>query len=403
MKEKTKEVHSLAGVDSHMDPARELNLVRHALDKSAIVAMTDRRGNIIHVNDKFCEISQYSREELIGKNHRVINSGYHGHEFFVQMWKTISSGKVWEGEIRNRAKDGSIYWVNTTIVPFAEESGQIYQYVSIRYEITQRKQAEEQLRVYADQLELKNQELATSVKIVVDREAQILMQDRLASVGLLASSLAHEIGTPLGVIRGRAEYLEMKLRDNPEAIKTASVIISQIDRVSKLIRSLLNLARGDNARHIENVSPREILSELNDLIGHDFRKLGVEWSLDISPEAKVRAEFGALHQVFLNLLVNSLHAIETASKNGRQENFMKITCEDRNDFWAIVLADSGCGISEKNLKRLFQPFFTTKDIGKGTGLGLATSYRIVESWGGKIEVASSEQKGSTFTVLLPKA
>jgi PAS domain S-box-containing protein len=120
---------------------RELELVRYALDKSAIVAITDRAGRIVHVNDKFCEISKFPREELLGQNHRLINSGYHGKEFFETMWKTISSGKIWEGELRNRAKDGSLYWVNTTIVPFADAQGRPYQYVSIRYEITQRKAA----------------------------------------------------------------------------------------------------------------------------------------------------------------------------------------------------------------------------------------------------------------------
>ena len=131
---------------------RELNNIRYALDKSAIVAITDRTGNIIHVNDKFCEISKYTKEELLGKNHRIITSGYHAREFFIEMWKTISSGNIWEGEIRNRAKDHSYYWVNTTIVPFLDEAGKPYQYVSIRYEITHRKNAEEQLRIYADSL-----------------------------------------------------------------------------------------------------------------------------------------------------------------------------------------------------------------------------------------------------------
>jgi two-component system, NtrC family, sensor kinase len=386
-----------------VDAARELSLVRHALDKSAIVAITDRAGRIIHVNDKFCEISQYSREELLGQNHRIVNSGYHGRDFFIQMWKTIASGQTWEGEIRNRAKDGSYYWVNTTIVPFLDDQGHPYQYVSIRYEITQRKQAEEQLRVYADQLEHKNQELALSMQKVLDREAQILMQDRLASVGMLASSLAHEIGTPLGVIRGRAEFLEMKLSDNPEALKTASVIISQIDRVSKLIRSLLNLARGDNTHQVEGVRPRMILNELAELMGHDFRKVEVELRWEVSEDVKVKAESGPLHQVFLNLLVNSLHAIEVAKKDRRDGHFIRVSAAEEGDYWAIRVADSGCGISEENKRRLFQPFFTTKDIGKGTGLGLATSYRIVESWGGKMAASSEEGKGAEFLLLLPKA
>jgi len=389
--------------DSLVQANRELRAVREALDRSAIVAITDQTGKIIHVNDKFCELSKYSREELLGQNHRIINSGHHGTGFFVQLWKTIAQGKVWEGEIKNRAKDGTYYWVHTTIVPSLNDEGKPYEYVSIRYEITQRKQAEEQLRIYADQLERTNSDLGKSMQAVLDREAQILMQDRLASVGLLASSLAHEIGTPLGVIRGRAEYLEMKMRDNPEAQKTASVIISQIDRVSKLIRSLLTLARGNQTHVWEPVRPKILCNELAELMGHEFRKGEVELECEIADDLQVKAESGPLYQVFLNLMVNSLHAIESARVQGKRNHSIRVRSEDRGAMWAIKFKDTGCGISEKNLKNLFQPFFTTKDIGKGTGLGLATSYRILESWGGKIEVESKEGEGAEFTLVLPKA
>lgn len=151
---------------------KELADIKFALDEAAIVAITDTEGVIEYVNDMFCEISQYKREELLGQTHRIICSGYHSQEFFSQMWKTIRAGKVWKGDVKNKAKDGSYYWVKTIIVPFLDEEGRPYQYISVRTDITEQKRVEEALRQREEKYRIIT-ENASDLIIVIDREGII--------------------------------------------------------------------------------------------------------------------------------------------------------------------------------------------------------------------------------------
>ena len=242
---------------------------------------------------------------------------------------------------------------------------------------------------------------ALDMQELKESKAQIVQQDRLASLGLLASSLAHEIGTPLGIIRSRAELVERRQGTSEQSKQDMTTVITQIDRIAKLVNSLLHLARQTQSEMATAVNLNAAIQDVLNLMEHELRNKDIAVEVEAPPDSTVMAEHGPLAQVFLNLFVNAMHAIQEAQRHGRKDHHkIALSIRPVGEIIEVNVSDTGCGIPQKNLSRIFAPFFTTKDIGSGTGLGLATSFKLIQSWGGSITVRSAENEGSTFTIKL---
>jgi two-component system CheB/CheR fusion protein len=348
--------------------AREESIVRleemrEALDQAAIVATTDHRGIITYVNDKFCQISKYSREELIGQDHRLINSGYHPKEFIRDLWRTIAQGRVWRGEIRNRAKDGSFYWVDTTIVPFMNDQGKPRQYLAIRSDITQRKAAEQQL---------------------VDQAA-------LTQLGQLAAVVAHEVRNPLAGVKGSLQILRSRAAAEPQDPQIIDAMIARLDVLNAKVEDIMRFAR-PRTPSFENVDLAAVLYDAT----VSARAAAGSACPDIVPPGQsvtLRVDREMLRAMLLNLLLNACQSGTTQP--------VEVTATTDGRMCRIEVADRGAGIPGADLERVFEAFHTTKK--SGTGLGLAIVRRLATLQNGTIELQHRDGGGTIARVTLPAA
>jgi len=354
----------------------ELESIKFALDTAAIVVTTDARGVIVSVNDKFCAISGYSREELIGNTHAIVNSGFHDRSFFATLWQTISAGKSWEGEIRNRTKDGRFYWVHTTIVPLLDRSGKPQRYISIRFDITPRKLAEERLVEYAVRLEKSNRDLES-----------------------FASIAAHDLQEPLRKILSFADRIvetEAKALSDRSRLYL-SKLIDATTRMRGLVSDLLDLARlstsSDETELVDlDAACRLALSDLE----IKLEETGAH--VEIAKLPTVRANRSQIHRLFLNLIGNALKF----RREGVLPTIVVSAHFPNRDFVEILVGDNGIGIEERYFERIFRPFqrLHTRAEFEGSGMGLAVCQKIAERHGGSLSVTSVAGEGTVFHVSL---
>lgn len=354
---------------------RRLKNIEYAIDSSSIVAITDRQGVIKYVNDQFCQISKYSEHELLGKTHRIINSGYHDKSFFIELWKTIVSGNVWKGEILNRAKDGSFYWVDTVITPLLDEKGKPYEYIAIRNDITHRKRTEENLK------------------------SAIQTRDQFLSIA------SHELKTPLTTLKLKFQMFERQIeRKNPEYETEESVLklitdgLKQTDNIERLVNDMLDISRINTGKLNFNMNKADLCKLVHQVVDNCnllLEKFQTEISVDYCETIIGNWDQQRIEQVVLNLITNA------ARYGNKKPIHIKI---GRDENWAYVsIKDQGIGIDKKDQERIFQKFERAIDHNEvsGLGLGLYISKKIVDAHEGKIKLESEKGKGSTFTVYLP--
>lgn len=340
----------------------ELSDFKFALDQSSIVAITDAAGTIRYVNDKFCEISGYSRDELLGKDHRLVNSGTHPREFFRDLWQTIARGNVWRGEVCNRAKGGDLYWVDTTIVPFLGPHGKPFQHLAIRTDITDRIAAEGELREKA----------------------------ALARLGELAAVVAHEVKNPLAGIGGALQVVSKRLPADAPEQEIFTEVRERLDSLNQLVSDLLTFSRPRKPQ-LAITDMRSLVENAAGFLERDpvFSKVSVQIDGDPPP---VEVDARMLRDAIQNIIMNGAQAID-----GLGSIHVRLSHED--GILSIVIVDTGPGIPAATRERLFEPFFTTKT--RGSGLGLCIARRSLEAHGGALELECPASGGTRCTLTFP--
>jgi len=374
------------------------------------VVITDPEGHIIYANPVFTKVTGYSVQEALGKNPRFLKSGYHDAEFYRQFWQTLLRGETWTGRFRNKKKDGTLYFEDTTVSSVKDSNGRIVNYVAVKRDVTKE----------------------------LEMESQLHQARKLESIGQLAAGIAHEINTPMQFIGSNMEFLdeasrkmssftksiqevmetsppeiteklrsaldeadwEYMLEEVPRAIKQSK---SGILRVTSIVKAMKEFSHS-SSKEKEHADLNSII-ETTILISQNEWKYVSEITTDLAkgiPSVSCFAD--ELGQVVLNLIVNAAHAIgeRLSATPGNHKGEIHISTRASGSFVEMRIKDTGSGIPMEIRDKVFDPFFTTKEVGRGTGQGLAISYNvIVEKHGGTISFETVEDKGTTFIVRLP--
>jgi PAS domain S-box-containing protein len=374
------------------------------------VVITDPRGKISYINRKFTKSTGYSLEEMLGKNPRILNSGYSPREMYVTLWQTVLAGKEWQGEFRNQKKNGEVFWESAVISPIVDETGKITHLVGMKQDITEQRAMESELR-QAQKLEGIGQlaagiahEINTPTQFVTDNLT--FLQDACKSLTDMLKLYREATNSALAEASPAAETLRKAERDldldfiSEEVPRAISQSLDGARRVANIVRAMKEFSHPDGVEKID--------TDLNKAVESTITVARSEWKYVAEVETHfdetlpmVFCNRGEVNQVILNLVVNAAHAIRDKLKEN-EKGKITISTRRRDSFAEITISDTGTGIPEAIQTRIYEPFFTTKEVGKGTGQGLALAHTVVvKKHYGKIWFESKMGSGTTFYVHLP--
>lgn len=347
---------------------RFFNIVENSINP---VQITDLNGKMIYVNPAFMKASGYSKEELIGKNPRIFGSGKLPKKFWDKMWQTISSGKVWFGEVEDQKKNGEPYFTQLLISPILDDENKISGYFGIHRDMSEKRKLEQQL----------------------------INTQKMESIGTLAAGIAHEVGNPLASISAIVQVAQRNTNDK-FIIEKLGLVKSQITRISKIIRDLVDFSRPSNFElQVTNIN--DCIKEAVEITKVGTKAKNIDFVVKLSADVpRLPLITDQAEQVFVNILLN---AVDAVNESGKPDDDKHIIVESSvtNEEVYITISDTGTGIAEENQSKIFEPFFTTKKPGKGTGLGLWVSYGIIKSFQGDLKVKSNIGEGTTFIITIP--
>ncbi len=343
----------------------------YALNAAASISITDKNGNIIFVNDNFSKLSGYSSQELVGKNHNILNSHTHSRAFFSDLWRTILKGDRWKGEIQNRDKSGALYWIDTTIVPIKNENDEIIQFIAIRFDITEKKK----------------------------NESLMIHTANMASLGEMAGGLAHEINNPLTIIIGKIYQIERKIEnfnfDKDKVKESFTIIDKSLARIAKIVSEFLKFAKHSDYEAMQNITITSVIESALYFCKEKFRSNGVEIYLNNLSQSTIFCKPIKISQAVLNLLNNSYEAIANL-----QDKWIEISVlENSPEVISIAITDSGLGIHENILPHMFKPFYSKKETTPGLGLSIAKG--IIDEHKGTIKYDLNSEN-TRFIITLAK-